>query len=112
MEQQVSIQNRYLWIHMPEELDHNMADQIRKEADAKMLQETVDHIVFDFSKTRFMDSSGIGFIVGRYKKMQCLGGKVIVVHASRRIQQMLSMAGLKEYVHVVEERYKNEEQKG
>lgn len=103
MEQQVSIQDNYLWIRMPAEMDHNMADSIRKEADARMIQEAVENIVFDFSKTQFMDSSGIGFIVGRYKRIQCLGGKVIVVHASRRIQKMLYMAGLREFVQIVEE---------
>lgn len=103
MEQQVYIQDHYLWIHMPKELDHNMAEAIRKEADNQMMQKDVENVVFDFSKTQFMDSSGIGFIVGRYKKIQCLGGHAIVVHASRRIQQMLTMAGLKELVHIVEE---------
>lgn len=103
MEQQVSIQDHYLWIDMPVELDHNVAEAIRKEADVQMMQESVENIVFDFSKTQFMDSSGIGLIVGRYKKIQCLGGEVLVVHASRRIQQMFYMAGLKEFVHIVEE---------
>lgn len=103
MEQQISIQDEYLWIQMPVELDHTVVESIRKEADVNMMQEAVESIVFDFSKTRFMDSSGIGLIVGRYKKIQCLGGEVLVVHANSRIKQMFTMAGLKEFIRIVEE---------
>lgn len=103
MEQQISIQEEYLWIQMPEELDHNVAESIRREADLQMLKAPVERVVFDFSKTRFMDSSGIGLIVGRYKKIQCLGGEIFVVHANNRIKQMFTMAGLKEFVCIVEE---------
>lgn len=103
MEQQISIQDGYLWIRMPVELDRIEAETIRKEADVQMMQDMVESIVFDFSQTKFMDSSGIGLIVGRYKKIQCLGGEVLVVHANRRIEQMFIMAGLKEFVRIVGE---------
>ena len=103
MEQQISIQDDYLWIQMPVELDHRVAESIRKEADVQMMQEGVENVVFDFSKTEFMDSSGIGLIVGRYKKIQCLGGEVLVVHANKRIRKMFTMAGLRALVHIVEE---------
>lgn len=103
MEERVRIQDNYLWIRMPEELDHNVAEDIRREADRLILHETVEDVVFDFSKTRFMDSSGIGFIIGRYKKIQCFGGQAIVIHANRRILQMLYMAGLKGLIQVAEE---------
>lgn len=103
MEQQISIQDEYLWIHMPVELDHNVAESIRKVVDMQMMQKSVEKVVFDFSKTKFMDSSGIGLVVGRYKKIKCLGGEVLVIHASKRINQMFVMAGLKGFVHIIEE---------
>lgn len=103
MEQQISIQNEYLWIYMPVELDHIVAESIRKEVDVQMMQEPVEKIVFDFSKTKFMDSSGIGLVVGRYKKIQCLGGEVLVVNANKRVKKMFIMAGLKGFVRIIEE---------
>jgi len=103
MKEKVSIRDNYLWIRMPRELDHHAAASIRKVADEKMMQDRVEHVVFDFSQTEFMDSSGIGVIVGRYKKMNCLGGKVIAVHTNRRIRQILDLAGLNRLVEIAEE---------
>ena len=85
------------------ELDHHMASIIRTKVDRYLMTTGAKNVVFDFSKTRFMDSSGIGLIVGRYKKIQCLGGEIFVVHANNRIKQMFTMAGLKEFVRIIEE---------
>ena len=103
MKEKISIRDNLLWIRMPRELDHHEAAAIREEADEKMMRERVEHVVFDFSQTEFMDSSGIGVIVGRYKKMDCLGGKVIAVHTNKRIRQILDLAGLDRLLEIVEE---------
>ena len=102
MEEKISIRDHYLWIRMPRELDHHMASAIRDEADRKMTEDAVRDIVFDFSETEFMDSSGIGVIVGRYKKMDCLGGRVLAVHANKRIRQILCLAGLDQLVEITD----------
>ena len=51
-------------------------------------------MIFDFSFTKFMDSSGIGILLGRYKRMKFLGGEVYIENASERIYRMLEIAGL------------------
>lgn len=102
MEEKISIQDQYLWIRLPRELDHHMAASIRKLADHKMMDAEVKDVVFDFAETEFMDSSGIGVIMGRYKKTDCLGGRVIAVHANRRIRQILRMAGLDRFVEITD----------
>lgn len=102
MEEKISIRNNALWIRMPKEMDHHMAASIRAKADEMMMQDSVRDVVFDFTDTEFMDSSGIGVIVGRYKKMDCLGGKVFAVHASRRIKQILYLAGLDRLVEIAD----------
>lgn len=102
MDEKISIRDHYLWICMPRELDHHMAVSIKKTADQKMMEERVQDVVFDFSETEFMDSSGIGVIVGRYKKMQYLGGRVIAVHANKRIRQILRMAGVDQFVEITD----------
>ena len=56
----------------------------------------------DFAVTRFMDSSGIGLIMGRYKKITCFGGKVFVLHPDKQIKRMLLMAGMQNLVEIVE----------
>ena len=61
-----------LCIRMPEEVDHHRSEEICKNADHFVLESQVANVVFDFEDTRFMDSSGIGIIIGRYKLISCL----------------------------------------
>lgn len=92
-----------LMIRLPEEVDHHKAGYICEQADKLLLKDNVEHVVFDFEDTRFMDSSGIGIIMGRYKQISCLGGKIYILHADRQIRRILQMSGLTGLVEVVEE---------
>lgn len=91
-----------LMVKLPLEVDHHIAAFICEKADGYLLKENVEHIVFDFEETTFMDSSGIGIIMGRYKKISCFGGKIYVIHAGKQIKRVLTMAGLNKYVDVLE----------
>lgn len=73
-----------LMVRMPEEVDHHRASYICEGADRLLVRENVENVVFDFEDTRFMDSSGIGIIMGRYRKISCFGGHVYAIHADRR----------------------------
>jgi len=94
--------DNYLMIRMPEEIDHHKSGYISERADRYILREKVDNIVFDFEDTRFMDSSGIGIIMGRYKKISCFGGKVFAIHADRQIKRILYISGLHKIVEIRE----------
>ena len=60
-----------------------------------MLEEcNVKTIVFDFSRVTFMDSSGIGIVLGRYNKMAVSGGQVIIRNARGLVRQILEMSGI------------------
>ena len=59
MEEDYKIIDHYLMIRLPEEIDHHSCSVICRRADHMMLDNSVSHIVFDFSDTKFMDSSGI-----------------------------------------------------
>ena len=75
-----------------------------------MLDHSVSHIVFDLSDTKFMDSSGIGVLAGRYRKISCFGGKVYVIHANRRIRKILEMSGIGDIVEMIDQEEKIEKQ--
>ena len=91
-----------LMIRLPEEIDHHKSAYISDNADKFILKEEVNHVVFDFENTRFMDSSGIGIILGRYKKISCFGGKVFAIHADKQIQRILYVSGLNKIVEIME----------
>lgn len=94
--------DNYLCIRMPEEVDHHRSDEICKNADHYILESQVGNVVFDFEDTHFMDSSGIGILIGRYKLISCFGGKVFVLHADRQIRRMLQLAGLDRIVEIMD----------
>lgn len=76
------------------DIDHHSSARIRAEAD-KILETTgVINIAFDLSKTTFMDSSGIGMIIGRYRKVQILGGKIIIRGADPALMRIIGLSGL------------------
>lgn len=104
METQLSnyaIIDNYLCIRMPKEIDHHGAADIRENADRLLLDENVKNIVFDFEDTTFMDSSGIGIIIGRYRKISCFGGKVYAVNADERIKRMLKSSGMSSIIEII-----------
>ena len=102
MEEQFSVIDSCLMIRMPEEIDHYNSTYICENADKYILRKDVNNIVFDFEDTKFMDSSGIGIILGRYKKITLFGGKVFVVHADKQIKRILLVSGMSKIVQIVE----------
>ena len=76
------VQENCLTIFLPGELDHHNAEEIRKRSDYLIDQNHIRYVILDFTDTTFMDSSGIGVIMGRYKRIYMLGGEVCAVHTS------------------------------
>lgn len=77
-----------------QELDHCCAVQVRQEADERIEQGGALHLLFDFSKIHFMDSSGIGVIMGRYKKVIFQGGNIACCGVGTEIDRILTLSGL------------------
>ncbi len=76
------------------ELDHHAARDIREQIDGAIDRCRVRRLRLDFSEVGFMDSSGIGLVMGRYRLMKTLGGELQVVGASDRIEKVMRLAGL------------------
>ncbi len=90
-----------LVIRMPKELDHHQSTRIREMADIQIEEKEISHVIFDFEQTEFMDSSGIGVIMGRYKKVAVFGGKVMAIHVNPRMQKIFRISGLHKLVEVI-----------
>lgn len=92
-----------LTVAVPGEVDHCFADSIREELDRKLQTEDISVLEFDFHATKFMDSSGIGLLMGRYKLMHALGGCVRAVHAGERIYKILMLSGIHKIIPIEKE---------
>lgn len=83
-----------LIIHLPRELDHHNCRDLKYETDLLLSENYVSRIVFDFSNTEFMDSSGIGILLNRYKQMAGSGGSVAICGAGAQVHRILNVGGL------------------
>ena len=91
---------RTIMVKINTEIDHHTAAQIRKSVDAKIKSSNAINVIFDFSDVDFMDSSGIGVIMGRYKITKILGGKVILFGVRKNIRRIIEMSGIDKLVSI------------
>lgn len=104
VEEDFKVIDHYLCICMPKEVDHHNAAAITQQADEMICKREVKNLIFDFSETEFMDSSGIGIILGRYKKISCFQGKVYAIHVNTQIRKILHMSGLQRIIEILEDK--------
>lgn len=88
------VSNGVMIYYLPKELDHYSADKLKRKSEVVFEQENIRYLIFDFEKTEFMDSSGIGLITGRYRKVHDKGGKVYVINVNNAIDKVLTMSGI------------------
>lgn len=103
MKSRLKVSGTTLLIRLPQEVDHHNAEEIKLEADRLLQEYYVQCIVFDFGKTVFMDSSGIGMMMGRYKNLRFMGGAAVAVGVSERIQKILTMSGIYKFMDIYED---------
>ena len=94
------IKNKTLIAHIDGELDHYSASEIRKKLDHQISGRMVKHLIFDFTDLSFMDSSGLGVIIGRYKKIKEKNGLVMLVCNKVHVDKLLSVSGLKKLLGI------------
>ncbi len=82
------------------EIDHHSAVEIRESCDMAIKTTHPDVLVMDFGAVSFMDSSGVGLVMGRYKLMNFICGSVVVRNASPRIEKILRLSGLEKIVEI------------
>ena len=85
------------------EIDHHVARELREEIDGTAMRTRPSVLKLDFSGVQFMDSSGIGLIMGRYKLMQTWGGSVTIANLPPKLEKIVSLSGLRDLCSVVKE---------
>ncbi|MDN8587874.1 anti-sigma F factor antagonist [Paenibacillus sp. 11B] len=83
-----------LIVRLSGELDHHTADMIRMQMDEAIQRRQCEHLVLSLKDLQFMDSSGLGVILGRYKLIKNKGGKMVVCDVNPPVYRLLEMSGL------------------
>ena len=89
-----------LKIKLKGELDHHSADETRDIIDEKIKDEKYNKIIIDFQKLDFIDSSGIGFVIGRYKVIRKRNGVIEIINANKKVRRILDMSGIGKIINI------------
>ncbi|QED48500.1 anti-sigma F factor antagonist [Cytobacillus dafuensis] len=90
----LEVKKDVLCIRLSGELDHHSADELREKATKAIEDYEIHHIVLNLEKLTFMDSSGLGVILGRYKQIKQIHGEMVVCAISPAVQRLFEMSGL------------------
>lgn len=104
----LSEEGEALVITLSGEIDHHSAVRVRAEIDEKISLMRPHTAVMDLSQIDFMDSSGLGLIMGRYMKMQAVGGVLVLREPNERILKIFKLAGLEKIVDIERKESKDE----
>ena len=76
------------------EIDHHNAKSLRQDIDFSLRENQPEELIMDFSEVGFMDSLGIGLVMGRYKLMQEIGGNLVVRNPPPHIKKVMRLSGI------------------
>lgn len=93
--------NGKLTVYLKGELDHHAAKEIRTRIDGEILRRKPEILGLDFQKVTFMDSSGLGLVMGRYKLMAESGGKIVIENPPSHIKKVMHIAGISKLATIV-----------
>ncbi|MDE5412049.1 MAG: anti-sigma F factor antagonist [Bacillaceae bacterium] len=91
-----------LLVRLEGELDHHTAEQLRTQVERQLEDQDLKHIVLNLEQLSFMDSSGLGVILGRYKQVKNNGGEMVVCAISPAVKRLFEMSGLFKIVRLEE----------
>ena len=92
-----------LTVALSGELDHFSAMSVRRDLDEPLSDPVVRHLMLDMAELKFMDSSGIGVILGRYRILAARGGSVWVRNMNPQINRIFLLSGMGQVIHVAKQ---------
>jgi stage II sporulation protein AA (anti-sigma F factor antagonist) len=91
---------RFLVAVLTGELDHHSAETVRGALDLELEVHHDTWLILDLGGLTFMDSSGLGVILGRYRKIRSLGGEMAIVNIPHPLEKVVQIAGLQKIMHI------------
>lgn len=86
--------SRTIIVKINEEIDHHVCEKIKSKIDLAIEFRKAKYLIFDFSGVNFMDSSGIGLIMGRYKTISKHDGQAFMINLNPSIRKIFQMSGI------------------
>jgi len=96
------IEEKVLVVELTEEIDHHNSEKIRTRLDYEIQRFMPKKVILDLENVKFMDSAGIGLIIGRYKITKSYGGELEIKNVSNKIKMIFEMAGIEKIITIRE----------
>lgn len=94
--------DKLLYFDLTEEIDHHTTEKIRRRADYEIERYMPKRVIFNFNSVSFMDSAGIGMLLGRYKMVKMIGGELGIINVKTNIRKVLEMCGILKLIPIYE----------
>lgn len=91
---------KVLTLRVSEEIDEHTTEKLRRKIDNEITRFLPRKVIFDFSNVNFMDSAGIGMLLGRYKVVKMLGGELEVININKQVKKLFEMSGILKIIKV------------
>ncbi|WAA13817.1 anti-sigma F factor antagonist [Fervidibacillus halotolerans] len=98
----LEVKQSVLIVRLSGELDHHTSDQVREQVSEAIEKWNIHHLVMNLKNLEFMDSSGLGVILGRYKQIKQFGGDLIVCSLTPSVERLFNMSGLFKIIRLEE----------
>ena len=95
--------DKLLTIKIAEEIDENSTGKLRRKIDNEITRFMPRKVIFDFSNVSFMDSAGIGMLLGRYKVIRMLGGNLELCHVNKQIEKIFEISGILKIIPLIKD---------
>src|SRR5690625_3702465 len=102
LQSEFTLRENVLIVRLKGEIDHHEATKLRKEWQRYLQSKELNHVILNVQEVSFMDSSGIGVVLGRYKEVVSQGGELVLCHVNDQIDRLFNMAGLYKIIRVEE----------
>ncbi|MFD2925871.1 MULTISPECIES: anti-sigma F factor antagonist [Halobacillus] len=97
-----AVKENVLLVRLAGELDHHEATSLREEWQAQLAQNNVGNVIVNLEKLSFMDSSGLGVMLGRYKEIQAAGSEMVICSISPEVRRLFDLSGMFKIVKLVD----------
>ena len=99
--------DKTLLVEITEEIDHHSTEKMRRLIDDDITRYMPRKVIFDFNKVSFMDSAGIGMLLGRYKVIKMLGGQLELMNVNKQVEKVFEISGILKIIPLIKNNEEN-----
>lgn len=99
--------DKQLTLKIMEEIDEHTTEKLRRKIDNEITRFLPRKVIFDFENVTFMDSAGIGMLLGRYKIVKMLGGQLELMNVNKQVEKVFEISGILKIIPLIKNKKEN-----